>query len=56
MLSAGRVIRGVRHPVWTAEGAMDLVGKRLDLEAAFRHVAAKGSDAHASVTAVWNPS
>ena len=54
-LSAGELLRGVLHSSLTLKEASDLVGRTLDLKAAYRQLAVAKSAAWSSVVSVYEP-
>ena len=51
-LSTGEEMRGVLHPTWSYEEAVDLVGRTIDLKSAYKRMAIKPAHQFAAVIAV----
>ena len=53
--SSGKEFVGVLHSAWALQDARLVVGRTLDLEAAYRQVALRPSEQWANIILVWNP-
>ena len=54
-LSDGTVLRGKLHEDFTVASARSLIGRTLDLDAAYRQIAISRPSSWAAVVAVWCP-
>ena len=53
--SSGKEFMGELHPAWALQDARTILGRALDLEAAYRQVALRPSEQWANIILVWNP-